>query len=111
MFDTAAIAVKSSGWPPILSRMSRSACTRSLALSAARRRDMGRWYARSARDQDLGAGVQFRYVGLRLRFHQHAAQDPALVQVGRDVGMAVGECIGSDAQRADEHRPVVVSHA
>src|SRR5258707_10864278 len=103
MFDTAAMAAKSSAWPPIVARMSRSACTRSLALSAARRRDMGRWYAASARGQGLKAGMQFWHVCLRLRLHQHAAQDPAPMQVGRDVRVAANESTRVDGQRADEY--------
>src|SRR6516165_2446091 len=45
MFDTAAIAAKSSGWSPIRPRMSRSARTRSRAVPVARRRGMPRSYA------------------------------------------------------------------
>src|SRR5215831_6269802 len=45
MFDTAAIAAKSSGWSLIRPRMSRSARTRSLAVPAARRLGMAPWYA------------------------------------------------------------------
>src|SRR5689334_25371761 len=45
MFDTAAIAAKSSGWSPVRPRMSRSDRTRSRAVPAARRRDMAPWYA------------------------------------------------------------------
>src|SRR5260221_12223786 len=52
MFDTAAVAAKSSASPPTLARMSRSACIRSLALSAARRRDMGRGYAATSRQAE-----------------------------------------------------------
>src|SRR5262249_2746377 len=44
MFDTAAMAAKSSFWSPMRPRMSRSACTRSLAVPAARRRGIPRWY-------------------------------------------------------------------
>src|ERR1700733_12590006 len=44
MFDTAAIAAKSSSWSPMRLRISRSACTRSRALPAARRRGIPRWY-------------------------------------------------------------------
>src|SRR6185437_16694118 len=46
MFDTAAIAAKSSSESPMRARMSRSAWTRSWALPRAKRRGMARWYGR-----------------------------------------------------------------
>src|SRR5215469_2804826 len=48
MFDTAAIAAKSSSESPTRARMSRSAWTRSWALPRAKRRGMARWYGRKA---------------------------------------------------------------
>src|SRR5215472_7971681 len=52
MLDTAAIAAKSRCWSPIRPRISRSARTRSLALPAASRRGIPRWYVAEARARD-----------------------------------------------------------
>src|SRR5215469_638334 len=106
MFETAAMAAKSSGWSPIRPRMSRSARPRSLALSAARRRDMAQWYAARLAGQIGDSGVQFRDPALGLGLHEHAAQDAHLVPVGLQARMPPRETVSGHGERADKDRVV-----
>src|SRR6478672_5910478 len=127
MFDTAAIAAKSSGWSPIRPRMSRSARTRSRAVPAARRRGMARSYAARAAAKARSAGtsvpprpsageffdpgMDLRRVGLGFGFHQDAAQDPGPAGVRGDARVAAGERARLDGEGGQVDRARRVLHA
>src|SRR5262249_57212297 len=90
MFDTAAIAAKPRDWPPIRSRMSRSARTRSLAVPPARRRDMPRSYAARSASEFFDTGMQLLQVALGFGLHQDAAKDAGAAGVGGDARVTAG---------------------
>src|SRR5580704_3674207 len=92
MFDTAAIAAKSSSESPIRARTSRSAWTRSWALPRAKRRGMARWYGRKDMHWASASGRG-----------PDAAELPVPAERGREdllAGGRLGAEVRRDAERA-----------
>src|SRR5690242_21777481 len=92
MFDTAAIAAKSSSESPTRARMSRSAWTRSWALPIAKRRGMGRWYGRKGGRPASAPGRR-----------PDAAELPVPAERGREnllAGRRLGAVVRRNAERA-----------
>src|SRR5512140_3677236 len=90
MFDTAAIAAKSSSESPMRARMSRSAWTRSWALPRAKRRGMARWYGREGEHRASAPGRG-----------PHAAELPGPAERGRK-DLLAGRRLGTEARRDAE---------
>src|SRR6266705_6744363 len=109
MFDTAAMAAKSSFWPTMRSRMSSSACTRSLALLAARRRGIPRWYVRASPEvsplhvqqmvERLGGRPGTGAGGVRITLRQRPVDQPGDLLDGRHPVGHVGVVAGQDRDR------------
>src|SRR5690242_9143032 len=90
MFDTAAIAAKSSSESPTRARMSRSAWTRSWALPIAER-GMGRWYGRKGGHRASAPGRR-----------PDAAELPVSAERGREdllAGRRLGAVVRGNAER------------
>src|SRR5437899_3468203 len=109
MFATAAMAAKSSLWSPMRSRMSRSARTRSLALLAARRRGIPRWYVRASPEasalhvqqmaERLGGRPGTGAGAGRVTMRQRPVDQPGDLLDGRHPVGHVGVVAGQDRDR------------